>query len=122
MKQIIVKALQLELETSQVQFLPTASIKVFQARGELIPSISPHREAWCNQAITTGSRPVNGGSNPFVSIMFEEIKKYNNKILTKKDKEHLDSLIKDLPKDVQVKQWNWYKHNRIALIKDGYLI
>lgn len=54
--------------------------------------------------------------------MFEEIKKYNNKILTKKDKEHLGKLIKDLPEDVQVKQWNWYKHTRIALIKDGYLI
>lgn len=62
------------------------------------------------------------GSNPTFPIMFEEIKKYNNRILTKKEKEHLDSLIKDLPKDVQVKQWNWYRHTRIALIKNGYLV
>lgn len=51
--------------------------------------------------------------------MFEAVKKYDNRILSKKDKEELNSLIKDLPKDVEVKTWLWYKHTRIAIIKDG---
>lgn len=54
--------------------------------------------------------------------MYEAIKKYNNKILSKKDMEELNSLLKDLPKDVEVKTWQWYKHTRIALIKNGYLV
>lgn len=59
---------------------------------------------------------------PLPPFMYEEIKKYDNRILNKKDKKHLGSLIKDLPEYVEVKQWNWYKHTRIALIKDGHLI
>ena len=51
--------------------------------------------------------------------MFDAIKKYNNRILSKKDKEELNSLIKDLPDDVEVKIWSWYKHTRIVLIRDG---
>lgn len=54
--------------------------------------------------------------------MYEAIKKYNNKILSKTDEENLESLLKDLPKDIDVKIWQWYKHTRIALIKDGYLV
>ena len=54
--------------------------------------------------------------------MFEAIKKYNNKILSEKDEEELHSLLKDLPEDIEVKIWYWYKHIRIALIRDGYLL
>lgn len=54
--------------------------------------------------------------------MYEAIKKYNNRILSKKDKEELDGLIKDLPNDVEVRIWQWYKHTRITLIKDGYQV
>ena len=54
--------------------------------------------------------------------MYEEVKKFDNRILTKKDKKELAASIKMLPPDVEVKQWNWYKHTRSALIKDGYRV
>ena len=54
--------------------------------------------------------------------MFEEIKKFNNTILSKKDIEELNASIKMLPPNIEVVIWQWYKHTRIALIKDGYQV
>lgn len=55
-------------------------------------------------------------------IMFDAIKKYNNRVLDKKEKKELNALLKDLPPEIEVKIWNWHKHTRIALIKDGYQV
>lgn len=54
--------------------------------------------------------------------MFDEIKKYNNKILNKKQEEELNGFLNDLPPNIEVKLWKWYKHTRISLIKDGYQV
>lgn len=54
--------------------------------------------------------------------MFEDVKKFNNRILNKKEIKELNASIKMLPPDVEVVMWQWYKHTRIALIKDGYQV
>ena len=56
------------------------------------------------------------------SHMFEDVKKFNNRILNNKEIKELNASIKMLPPDVEVVTWQWYKHTRIALIKDGYQV